>query len=198
METWKEIDGYSRYMISNLGKIWSKTRVVKSNGSQSKTIRKGKFLKTRINDNGYETVNLCPDNSTRIKTKKVHRLIAQAFIPNPNNLPCINHKNRQRSDNRIENLEWCTSSDNNYHRWTNIESIKHREKARDVCRINGKRNRFISLETKLEIIKEYKETNILQKDLAKKYGISKQVICHIVNNKYFSKDDIKKLKTMDL
>lgn len=96
-EIWKKIDGFENYEISNFGKV-------KSNYG------KGRILKTRISD-GYELVNL------NNKTFKVHRLLAIAFIPNIFNKPAINHINKIRNDNRIENLEWVTISENNNHRF---------------------------------------------------------------------------------
>lgn len=191
MEKWKTIEGYERYMISSMGRIWSKTRVVSTSNKKHKTIKKGQFLKTRINDNGYETVNLKPDdNKKKIKTLRVHRLMAKAFIPNPNNLDIINHINYKRDDNRLENLEWTTSSKNNKHRWKGNNTEKDREKAREIGKINGKKNRFISLSKKLEIIEEYNKGEMNQKELSIKHNISKTVISLIVNKKYFTEDDI--------
>ena len=78
------------------------------------TIREDGFIKANYKENikiyllgGYKTINY------KNKTYYVHRLVAEAFIPNPNNYPCINHINGVKTDNRIENLEWCTYSFNN-------------------------------------------------------------------------------------
>ena len=93
------IDDYPRYFACSDGRIWSdKTR---------------RFLKPCMSNSGYQMVNLCVDGKGHIKT--VHRLIASAFVPNPDNLEFVNHKNEDKSDNRPENLEWVTRSQNVRH-----------------------------------------------------------------------------------
>lgn len=98
MEIWRNIKDYPDYQVSNMGRV-------KSLGN-NKT-RKEKILKLQSDKDGYVIVGL---NS---KTFKVHRLVAQAFIPNPNNYPVVNHKNEIKDDNRVENLEWCSIAYNN-------------------------------------------------------------------------------------
>lgn len=197
-EEWREIEGYSRYLISNYGRIWSKTRVVSTANKSIKTIRKGAFKNSR-NKDGYMVVNLVPDGEIRnYKTVRMHRLIAQAFIPNPSNFKIVHHKNSIRNDNRIENLEWTSSSQNNTYRWQDGNQEENREKARRICKINGQKGRVISLKTKIEIIKSYKMKNKTQKEIGKEYGVSSSVVSFIVNGKYFNEDDITKLtKLMD-
>lgn len=90
-ERWKNIEGYN-YQVSSKGRI---------RNNRTKAIKK-----TFINDRLYVIVSLYKDK--KLKTFKVHRLVAQAFIPNPNNLPEVNHKSEIKTDNRVENLEWCT------------------------------------------------------------------------------------------
>ena len=73
--------------------------------------RKPRRMATHIDRNGYERVGLCKDGKQ--KQIFVHRLVAEAFIVNPLNKPFINHKDEDKTNNRVDNLEWCTSSENN-------------------------------------------------------------------------------------
>lgn len=101
-EIWKDINDYEElYQISNLGNIKSLNRVLKDN-----RVWKERIMKPVKDKDGYFCVNLYKNNKT--KRFKVHRLVAQAFIPNPDNLPCVNHKDEDKTNNNVENLEWCT------------------------------------------------------------------------------------------
>ena len=102
VEKWVNIENHPSYFISNFGRVFSK----KSN----------KVMKNRVvSKNGYQQITL--DNSQLL----VHRLVAQAFIPNPNNLPCVNHKDENPGNNDFRNLEWCTYKYN-----SNYGTIKQR------------------------------------------------------------------------
>lgn len=102
-EEWTDIKGYEGlYQISNCGRVKSLPR----NG----TINAERILKSAINRGGYNTVILVKQGKYR--THFVHRLVAQAFIPNPDELPQINHKDENKLNNKVENLEWCTSKYN--------------------------------------------------------------------------------------
>ena len=95
-EIWKAID--DRYSVSNLGRV-------KSNYAS-----KERILKPFANKHGYLIVDIRHPNFR--KSMQIHRLVAMAFIPNPDNLPQINHKNEDKSDNRVENLRWASASEN--------------------------------------------------------------------------------------
>lgn len=113
-ERWKSIPGYTnQYEASNIGRI----------RSLHGTINKIKLMKYGINKDGYYTIGLTKNNKQRLF--RVHRIIANTFILNPNNKPCINHKDCNRKNNVPKNLEWCTPTENNKH---------------SICNKNGKRN----------------------------------------------------------
>lgn len=97
MEVFKDIKSNPDYQISNLGRVWSK----KSN----------RYLKPQKDNCGYLRIQLYMGNG-KVRTEKVHRLVAIAFIDNPNNLPEVNHINHIRDDNRVENLEWVDHKEN--------------------------------------------------------------------------------------
>lgn len=99
----KDIEGYEGlYAIEDNGKLWS--------------YRRQKYMSPATVGSGYKQVILRKDGQT--KHCYIHRLVAQAFIPNPDNLPQVNHKNERKDDNRCENLEWCDSKYNmNYGSW---------------------------------------------------------------------------------
>ena len=103
-EVWKPIEGYD-YMVSNLGRVKSLDRV-DSLGHH----RKEKILQPVKSNNGYLRVMLYNDG--KVKRYLVHRLVGNAFIPNPNDLPEVNHKDEDKTNNKVENLEWCDSTYN--------------------------------------------------------------------------------------
>lgn len=116
-EIWKDVIGFEGYyQVSNLGKVRSLDRIVEHTYSKKLTL-KGVEMKPQINFGGYCQVRLCKDNNTRGYV--IHRLVAQAFIPNPDNKPQVNHINGIKTDNRVENLEWVTHRENAIHAFKN-------------------------------------------------------------------------------
>ena len=109
MEIWEEIKGYEgKYRVSNLGNVkslWMWTG--------DKYIRRDKLLRGVLNKNGYLYVSLSKNG--QVKRFKVNRLVAEAFIDNPYNLPITNHKDGNKTNNCVNNLEWCTYSENLSH-----------------------------------------------------------------------------------
>ena len=102
MEVWKDIKGYEGlYQVSNLGRV---KRILFKNRMTEKM--KDKLLKPFRGKKGYLQVTLCKNNKTKLFN--IHRLVAEAFIPNPDNLPQINHKDENKENNRVENLGFCT------------------------------------------------------------------------------------------
>ena len=108
-EIWKPVKGYEEhYEVSNMGNVRSVDRYV-MNGNRC-CLLKGNPKKAYPNSNGYLRAMLYKNGQRKLHL--VHRLVANAFIPNPNNLPCIDHINTLRDDNRVANLRWCTRKEN--------------------------------------------------------------------------------------
>lgn len=166
-EIWKDIVGYEGYyQVSNLGRIRSLDRTVTSRNT-TRTIR-GKILKPKINSiNGYNSVML--GMSGVAKYVRVHRVVAQSFIDNPDNKPEINHINGNKSDNRVLNLEWVTHRENHKHR---ISVLKQTSGAAKITKNIAD-----------EIRERFANGNITQTALGKEYGLCQQNISLIINRK---------------
>ena len=99
VETFVKIEGFEKYEVSNLGKV--------------RNIKSGRVLKTSLNNNGYLRLFLCENNKR--KHLYLHRIIATAFIDNPDEKPCVNHIDENKLNNDLSNLEWCTVRENLIH-----------------------------------------------------------------------------------
>lgn len=120
-EEWKSIEGYEgKYEVSNLGRIKS---LINNTGK-----KREKILKPRISKQGYLYLNLW--RGSVAKSKKIHRIVAEAFCKKPTDAQCVNHINGVKTDNRAENLEWCTYSYN----------IKHAYKEKLITPTKGEKN----------------------------------------------------------
>ena len=96
LEIWKKISGYEDYYISTWGRVKN---------------TENRIMKPEVHDKGYLRVDLYDKDGNR-KHAKVHRLVAQAFIPNPLNKPQVNHIDGNNQNNSVSNLEWCTNEEN--------------------------------------------------------------------------------------
>lgn len=111
------IPGFSNYRISSDGVVKSLSRKVKC-GKYGKKTTKETILKSCVSRNGYPTAVLISDNGKK-KTKYVHRLVAESFLDNKNNENCVNHKDGDKLNNCLENLEWCSYKENTLHAFKN-------------------------------------------------------------------------------
>lgn len=156
-EIWKDVVGFEGiYTVSSLGRV--KALCVEKYRGRYLHKQPEKLLDVRTNKYGYKVTTLIKDKKRKDALR--HRLVAQAFIPNPENKPCVNHKNGIKSDNRVENLEWATVSENTKHSFDN--GLQVMRKGEDCS---------WSKLTNEQVIDIYLSTE-MQKDLAKKYNIS--------------------------
>lgn len=112
-EVWKDIAGYEGfYQVSNMGRVKSLDRYV-PHKTFGKKFCKGHIMATHINNAGYVSVNLCKGN--KYTSYDIHRLVAIAFLSNPDKLPEVNHIDENKQNNHIGNLEWVTKQQNESH-----------------------------------------------------------------------------------
>ena len=107
----KEIKDFPGYTITDDGKVISYK------------FKEPRIMKTWYQKSGYENIKLCKNNVTYHFL--IHRLVAEAFIPNPDNLPEVNHKDKNRQNNRVENLEWCSRVDNLYDSYDTMNATRN-------------------------------------------------------------------------
>lgn len=107
----KEIIGFPGYTVTDDGKIISYK------------FKKPRVMKTWYQKSGYENIKLCKENKTYHFL--IHRLVAQAFIPNPNNLPEVNHKDKNVKNNHVDNLEWCDRKQNLYDSYSTMSAVRN-------------------------------------------------------------------------
>lgn len=137
-EVWKPVVGLEDYYeVSNFGRVRAIERII-SVGNGNRVV-KPKIKNTYISKVGYPSVTLCVNKNSRCYS--IHRLVAMAFIPNPENKPCIDHINTIKTDNRIENLRWCTHKENSNNEIT-LKRVIEKSKSKEAMRK--------SLETKRE------------------------------------------------
>jgi len=162
MKDFVDIKGFEgMYQINMSGEIM---------GLRGRYGRAPAILKAKLGRNGYYSVSLCQKEGKRI-TVSIHRLLAIAFIPNPENKPQVNHIDGDKLNNKLSNLEWVSHKENLVH-------------ASNMGLLKGNRTHRILYQTDLILIREeYAIGGILQKELAKKWGISNAYMNMILHNK---------------
>ena len=148
IEQWKLIESAPSYEVSSLGRV--------------RNFKTKKIIAQRINRSGYYQSNLYKEGKKI--TREIHRLVALAFLPNEENKPFVNHKNGIKTDNRVENLEWCTQAEN----------ITHAVK-----------NRLVKTKLTDEQAKEIFNSQLSHRKLAKLYNITNSIVWRIKNKKAY-------------
>jgi len=145
----KDIEGYEGlYAVTNQARVWS--------------YRKKKWMVSRANKRGYYSINV--SIASKLYHYRLHRLVAEAFIPNPLNKPQINHKNGDKSDSIVTNLEWCTPRENLQH----------------ACDMGLNSTFKLSYLDKITICKMYLYCDCRQSYIAKRFNVSTPNICYII------------------
>lgn len=108
IEEWRTVPNWDLYEVSSFGRVKGKRRLIRR--GKNEYIREEKILKPQKDKHGYYCIWLKQDG--KVKNAKVHRLVCEAFIPNPKGKPCVNHKDNNPSNNHVENLEWVTMQEN--------------------------------------------------------------------------------------
>ena len=155
-EIWKDIVGYEGlYQVSNMGRV------------RSFKYNKVRILKPLSTNNGYLHVNLRKNNS--VKGLLIHRLVAQAFLENPNNFPQVNHKDENKTNNIVSNLEWCdVKYNNNYgsrNKKASIKMLNHHKISKVVLQIDKNTNVVINIFPSL--IEAQRQTGCWQQHICK-------------------------------
>lgn len=170
MELWNKVAGYNNcYLVSNLGNVKSITRT-----DCRGRFRRGRILKPNRLKDGYEQVGLYVNG--KCKYVKVHRLVAEAFVDNPDAKPEVNHKNGIRHDNRADNLEWVTKSENLRHSFRVLGRVHSKPSL-------GKRSSRRKLTT--EQVSHILLDNRSQSQIAMDYGVVQQTISNIKNGVFY-------------
>lgn len=145
-EIWKPIEENPVYLVSNYGRVRTIDHPVWCKVNNSYSIRKGRFC-TPTNNNSKRYWRVGVQINNRQKHLAIHRLVAKAFIPNPDNLPQINHIDGDKSNNKVSNLEWCNNGYNQAHAWkNNLKDVTKMSEHSSLRKLTVEQVRFIKEE----------------------------------------------------
>lgn len=180
-EEWRAVDGFPGYIISNLGRLKSISRLVKKENGVLYPVNE-KIMKLSKDKDGYLRCGMCFNG---VKTRLVSRIVAIAFVENDLNKPEVNHKNGIKTDNRVSNLEWSTRSENELHAFQNglaKPSEKQKMAAMKTGLFSGGENhggcKLKDSDVK-EIIRLRKEKNLTYKKIGDMFSVSPSHVCSI-------------------
>lgn len=180
-EIWKDINGYTGlYQISNFGRVKSLRRYVRGNGSSVRLIEE-RILIHSVNPKGYPFVSLNKKNEKH--NFRIHRLVAESFIPNPDFKPQVNHKDGNKLNNHFTNLEWCTNGENQIHAFKN--GLNYISDNHILANKNkGLKRRRLSKEDIIEI-KRLRSVGKTYRFIGEKFGISIKFTEQIIKGKKY-------------
>ncbi|MCP4985412.1 MAG: hypothetical protein GY928_04865 [Colwellia sp.] len=174
-EEWENVEGSNGYYsVSNKGRVRSNTRIILDYKGQSRKLE-GKIINGGITLAGYRQVSLSFNKC--IKPYFVHRLTLSSFVPNIENKPQVNHKDGNKLNNTLSNLEWCTCSENTKHAFDN-----------KLATAKGERNGRHKLKNQevLQIKAMLIDGKLTHSDIANKYGVHRVTISDISTGKHWS------------
>ena len=174
MEEWRDIPGYEgAYMVSSYGRIKALARFDGRGHKKKEHILKCDYVGTH----GYHIVNLRHCGNERLAVP-IHRIVAEVFISNPDNLPVVNHKDGNKLNNTVDNLEWVTQSENVRH------AVKNKLMKNHYYARTGEKCPYHKFSDKeVESIREMRRNGAKMTDIMKKFNISKSHAYKIVNNR---------------
>lgn len=175
-EVFKPIKGYEgSYEISNLGRVKSLSRMVKGKGGGLRRVPE-RIMSVRTGGREYLHATLCLNS--KYKTRTVHGLVAEAFLDADPSRPQVNHINGDKFDNRVENLEWVTQSENMLHSY---KMGLHKRKVGSEVPGAKLTEREVGIIRKLHNTKK-----LFHREIGEAFGVSKSTIKGIINNKYWN------------
>jgi len=173
-EIWKDIKDYEGYyQISNYGRVRSldRTVIVIRYDKDYKINLKGSIMNCSLNISGYPNVSLHKERKRQVA--RVHRLVAEAFLDNPNNYETVNHIDSVKTNNRIDNLEWCTASDNRLHARNIFNDTTYGEEC-NLSKLTEDQVREIRANGRMDMTNE---------QIGKLYNVSHETIRCVLNGK---------------